>query len=328
MRILIADTNTIPATMYGGTPRVIWYLGKELVKMGHHVEYLVYKGSHCDFAPIIPLDTKKPLSEQIPDSIDIVSFHFEPKDVIKKPYMITIHGNVKDYAELDINTVFVSKNHAKRHGSEAFVYNGMDWEDYGEPDLIGTGDYFHFLGKAAWRVKNVKGAIDTIKLTKNEKLKVLGGKRFNIKMGVRFTFSLRAEFYGMVGGEEKNRLIRHSRGLVFPVRWNEPMGLAIIESLYFGCPVFGTPYGSLPEIVNKDVGFLTNKATVLAEAIENYRVFSRNACHEYARDDFNSRVMAKKYLGLFTRVLDGETLNPVPPKLIEEQKVKFLPWSR
>ncbi|RYE12133.1 MAG: glycosyltransferase family 4 protein, partial [Sphingobacteriales bacterium] len=53
MNILIAHNSVIPAFKYGGTQRVIWWLGKELVKRGHKITYLVAKGSHCDFATII-----------------------------------------------------------------------------------------------------------------------------------------------------------------------------------------------------------------------------------------------------------------------------------
>jgi len=328
MRILIAATNTIPAGTYGGTERVIWYLGKELVKLGHEITYLVNKGSTCDFARVIPLDKKKSTAEQIPADIDVVNFHYGPREKINKPYVVVMHGNTSNCVELDINTIFVSRKHADRYGSNSFIYNGMDWDDYGAPNMEGKGEYFHFLGKASWRLKNVRGAIQVIKMTRREKLAVLGGYRFNIKQGIRFTFSRRVKFYGMVGGEEKNRLIRDSKGLIFPVRWHEPMGLALVESLYFGCPVFGTPYGSLPEIVKGDVGFLTNKASEMTEAVENAGRFSRRRCHEYARDNFNSAKMAKEYIERFTRVLDGETLNSAPPKLKEIQKEKFLPWGR
>ena len=36
---------------------------------------------------------------------------------------------------------------------------------------------------------------------------------------------------------EKGEILNSSKGLVFPVLWHEPFGLAIIESLYYGCPV-------------------------------------------------------------------------------------------
>lgn len=327
MNILIEYNGVIPALKYGGTERAIWYLGKELTKMGHHVTYLVNKGSSCDFAPILFYDKEKPLQEQVPPSTDIIHFLSKNADPIDKPYIVTIQGNVNDQREFDMNTVFVSKDHAARFGSTSFVYNGMDWDDYGKPDLNNKRKYFHFLGDAAWRLKNVKGAIDVINTTKNERLKVLGGTRLNLNMGFRFTISPRVKFYGMVGGEEKNRLLQGSKGLIFPVKWSEPFGIALTESLYFGCPVFGTPYGSLPEIIIKEVGFLSNSKDRLAEEIQNVDRYSRVNCHEYARDVFNSKLMAEAYLKKYEMVLNGEQLNSVAPKLIKIQTEKFLEWN-
>jgi len=327
MNILIAASGVIPAKKYGGTERVIWYLGKELSKMGHKVTFLVSKGSSCDFATVLFYDPARKLSEQIPSSTDIVHFNFEPSEPIEKPYIITLHGNCNDSREFDLNSVFVSKNHASRFGSDSFVYNGLDWDDYGNPDLECKRDSFHFLGKAAWSVKNVQGAIDIIKATKNEELMVLGGHRLNLKMGFRFTLSSRIHFYGMIGGEEKNLLLNKSKGLIFPVRWNEPFGLALIESLYFGCPVFGTSYGSLPEIVNPEVGFLSNRVDELVREIEHADRFSREKCHNYTMEFFNSKKMAVQYLDKYTKVLNGEKLNILPPKLIEKQTEKLLEWK-
>ncbi len=327
MNILIEYAGIIPAIKYGGTERAIWYLGKELTKMGHHVTYLVLKGSSCDFASILFYDREKTLAEQIPPSTDIIHFLSKNAEQIEKPYIVTIQGNVNDQREFDINTVFVSKDHASRFGSDSYVYNGMDWDDYGKPDLFNKRNYFHFLGDAAWRLKNVQGAIDVIKGTKKEKLKVLGGTRLNLNMGFRFTISPRIHFCGMVGGEKKNQLLQGSKGLIFPVKWSEPFGIALTESLYFGCPVFGTPYGSLPEIINEQVGFLSNSKERLSEAVENVDHYSRVTCHEYARDIFNSKKMAEQYLKKYWLVLNGEQLNRLPPKLKKIQSEKFLEWK-
>ena len=327
MNILIVNTGFIPVIKYGGTERVIWYLGKELVKMRHKVTYLVKNGSHCDFATVLFLDPAISLNKQIPENTDIVHLNFQPNEPIVKPFVVTLHGNINDERVLDINTIFVSKNHAERFGSNSFVYNGMDWDDYKKPNLANKKNYFHFLGNAAWRVKNIKGAINIIKDTKAEKLKVLGGTRLNINMGFRFTLSARIRFYGMVGGAKKDLLTGGSKGLIFPVRWHEPFGIAITESLYFGCPVFGTPYGSLPEIVQSDVGFLSAKKTELTEAVENSIQFSTTKCHEYALEYFNSKKMAEAYVEKYLLVLNGNQINERTPKLVAIQSEKFLPFE-
>lgn len=307
MNIVIVEGGVIPAIKYGGTQRVIWYLGKELSKMGHQVTFLAGKGSMCPFAKVIEIDPQKSISSQIPESADVVHLNIPVPQDLRKPYIITMHGNAIA-GDVDPNTVFVSRNHAQRFGCYSYVYNGLDWDDYGKVDLSKPRSGYHFLGKAAWRVKNLKGAISVVKALKGEHLEVLGGYRFNFKMGWRFTFSPKIHFKGMVDDTVKKNVIETSKGLIFPVTWHEPFGLAITETLYFGAPVFGTPYGSLPELVNDDVGFLTNDADELIEHLQSGIAYSPKLCHEYARDCFNSLVMAKEYLKRYEKVVNGQRL--------------------
>ncbi len=131
----------------------------------------------------------------------------------------------------------------------------------------------------------------------------------------------------MVGGELKHSLIQHSKGLLFPVIWHEPFGIAISESLYLGCPVFATPYGSLSELVTDDVGFLSSSSSELALAMENVEDYSRKRCHEYARDQFNSTIMTQNYLALYERVMNGEQLNENQPTLQNTSENRKLPWT-
>ena len=138
---------------YGGTERVIWWLGKMLVKMGHKVSYLVSKGSYCPFAEVYELDTAIPFNSQVPETVDVVHLLTGTNEKPVKPYIITMQGNLNEAVALDRNMVFVSRNHANRYGSDSFVYNCLDVEDYGKPDLITRRHYIHFLANAAWRVK-------------------------------------------------------------------------------------------------------------------------------------------------------------------------------
>ncbi len=326
MHILFEFNGLIPAHGYGGIQRVIWCLGKELHKMGHNITYLVKAGSYCNFANIINYDSHKTLSQQIPDNIDIIHFSHPPIEEIQKPFIITYHGNCTDFNEFNLNTVFVSKNHADRFNSNSYVYNGLDWDEYGKIDFKNKRSYFHFLGKAAWRVKNVRGAIDIIKATDNEKLYVLGGTRLNFKMGFQLILHPRIKFFGMINDAKKLSILKCSKGLIFPVRWHEPFGLAIIESLYCGCPVFGTPYGALPELVSPDFGFLSNQLTDFLDPIANIDSYSREKCHEYALENFNSKKMAESYLEKYTAILNGHNLNSSNPRLKKLPK-KFLEWS-
>jgi glycosyltransferase involved in cell wall biosynthesis len=207
-----------------------------------------------------------------------------------------------------------------------FVHNAIDTADYQVPDLNNKRTHTHFLAKAAWRIKNVKGAIDVATMSGN-KLVVLGGTRLNLKMGLRFTPNLNVRFKGMVGDEAKSVVMNSSKALLFPVLWHEPFGIAIIESLYFGCPVFGTPYGSLPELVPAEVGLLSASKSELAAGLKNVEGFNKQHCREYAADNFNIGKMAAAYMALYEQVLNGQALNSEQPKLINNDQPKYLPWN-
>lgn len=324
MKILIVNNTVLPAVKYGGTERVIWGLGKALNNLGHEVYYLLAKGSSCPFAKAVyEYDETKTLNEQIPEHIDIVHLNFQTNEILKKPYITTFHGNVQSAFTFQVNTVFISANQAKRFNGEVFVYNGLDWNDYPQPLLDNKRNFFHFLGDAAWKVKNVKGAI---KITRqaHEKLYVLGGNRLNLNMGIRFTRDLHVRFKGMVNNEQKATYIQRSKGLVFPVLWHEPFGLAIIESMYFGCPVFGTEYGSLPELITKETGFVSNSISTLAGALTNAGSYNKKICHSYASDNFNASVMAKNYVLLYEKVLNGEQLHAKAPFFSKEDEAKVV----
>ena len=135
MHILIVSNAKIPVSKYGGTERVMWWLGRELVRLGHKVTYVVAAGSLCPFARVLILDPVKDMNQQVPDDVDVVHFQLPVHHFTKKPYIVTVHDNPRNGAALDDNSVFISANHAIRHGSSNFVYNGIDLADYGLPDL-------------------------------------------------------------------------------------------------------------------------------------------------------------------------------------------------
>jgi glycosyltransferase involved in cell wall biosynthesis len=327
MRVLLVSNSSIPVYAYGGTERVMWDLGQALVQLGHQVTYLVAAGSSCPFAKVLVIDPAVDLRRQIPSDIDIVHFQFNPAFDLEAdfdtPYVLTEHGNSAGDKWLPLNSIFVSSNHAQRHSSDQFVHNGLNWDAYGPVDFDLPRRHHHFLGKAAWRVKNVAGAID-VALEADVRLAVLGGNRLNFKRGFRLTWSSKVEFYGMVGGLQKFQLLNASNGLIFPVRWHEPFGLAVIESLFFGCPVFSTPYGSLPELVGPLQGALSNRKSDLVNAIR-HQSFDSRACHHHAVEHFNAVKMARSYIEKYLQVLDGERLSAAHPHT-SERDVR-LPWA-
>jgi hypothetical protein len=315
MNILFVHNGILPASKYGGRERALWWLAKELYNRGHQISILAPKGTVCPFASVLEFDMSRTVDEQIPDDVDLVHVHYSLKEeILRKPYIVTIGGNGKLQEEYAVNSVFLTKNHAERHGATAFVFNGLDIDEYGKPGLFDRRIHVHFLAKAAWKVKNVKGAIYIARKSRH-RIEIIGGSRLNLKMGPRFTLDPNAHFNGMQGGEKKFEIIRNSKALLFPVLWHEPFGIAVIESMYYGCPVFGTPWGSLPEIVTAETGFLSNSYSAHIERLKEVESFDRKKIHEWVCDRFSAKTMTESYLTCYEKVLNGQTLNPAKPKV-------------
>ncbi len=323
MHILQVLNHVIPAARYGGTERVVWWLGKELDRLGHRVTILAPAGSSCPFAQVLPLRPGVGLSSQVPGNVDVVHIHDHRLTAPDLPTLYTFHGNAFAAGSMHQNTVFISADQARRHGGEVFVHNGLDIEEYGQLDWSIPRRELVFLAKAAWKVKNVRDAI-YIARKAGRPIAIAGGTRLNFKMGFRFTLDPNARFLGMVDHARKIDILNRGLALLFPVRWHEPFGLALIESLYFGNPVFGTPFGSLPEIVTEDVGFLSPSRSALIEGLGHLEDFDRRHCHEYVCDRFNSKVMAGNYLGLYEQVCNGESLHATRPSWPDSRESAFL----
>lgn len=327
MKICIVVNSLIPALEYGGIERVVVWLGRGLKELGHQPIFLAKPTSRLDFAEVLPLDVSKSLDSQIPQDTNIVHIHGDIAAPENYPYCYTNHGNARNWQTFDRNTIFCSFKHATNHGGEAFVHLGLDPREYGSPNFENRESApLIFLGKAAWRLKNVRGAISVARKA-SKKIDILGGSRLNFKMGFRCTFDLHANFHGMVGGEKKNKLIRESSGLVFPVLWHEPGATAVIESLYFGKPVFATPYGCLPELVAPHVGALSNVESVLGEAAKDASSYDCREIHHWWSQNFTYKHMTAKYLSYYENILDGQSLHAAPLQS-PPVRTKLLDWKK
>lgn len=325
MHIVLASHTRIPARLYGGTERIILWLGRALSERGHVVGLLAPPGSSWPYGPLSILDPNRPLEAQIPNQADVFHSHIGLDPEFDGKACQTVHGNAAG-VPLHQNSIFVSADHARRHGGTVFVHNGLDPRVYPEPDLAHGGRSLVFLAKAAWKVKNVRGAIRVANRA-GRPLEVLGGYRLNLKMGFRLTLDPNARFHGMVDDAGKAAILSRSAGLLFPVRWHEPFGIAVIEAMYFGLPVFATPYGSLPELVPPHVGHLSDKAEVLVDAIRDIGRFDRAAIHGHFRENFTADRMTERYLQLYERIEAGESLHPTgftAPVALRPKEM--LPW--
>ena len=157
MRIAITSGVRLPVSLYGGIERVIWDLTYELTQLGHEVTLIAPVGTKCEFAKVLSFENVHDIPQKIPSCVDVVHFNTRFFGDFELPHIISIHGNCVFGEKLSNQSVFVSKNQSYRYGSQVYVYNGLNF--HLDSMLSLQRKNFHFLGKAAWRKKNVRGAI-------------------------------------------------------------------------------------------------------------------------------------------------------------------------
>lgn len=121
----------------------------------------------------------------------------------------------------------------------------------------------------------------------------------------------RIEFVGAQRGPAKLRLLASARALLMPISWDEPFGLAAVEALACGTPVIGFRRGALPEIVDDGVtGFLVDDEASLATALDRVVELDPADCRRAASERFSAAAMARGYVQLYERMLDGTPTHP------------------
>jgi len=298
MNIFHYCPKVLPVKKYGGTQRIVVNLMKEQINRGHKVYLLSLAGIHL---PSINVTTiKKPIQnfeDYIPDNIDIVQLYGTPQETPPKPYLVLIEGNGKPGEKFLPNTVFVSRNHAVRHGSTHYIYSGVNLDDFIYREK--KKDYFLFLAKVSWRVKNVDFAIRLAKMM-GFKLIVAGGWRLSFRRNIKFV--------GEVDDKEKAELLAGAKALIFPTNWEEPFGLVTIEALASGTPVITTNKGAMPELVTPDVGFRCNTFEESQEAINRADKISPRKCRERVEENFTAEIMTGKYIKAYEKIIQTGNL--------------------
>tara|TARA_Y100001954_G_scaffold76903_1_gene84428 strand:- start:1363 stop:2346 length:984 start_codon:yes stop_codon:yes gene_type:complete len=315
MKVVFFHNVKLPVLKYGGIERILYWHMVELVKQGHKVVYIGHPESQVQDKGIelIPFDPKKDpdFEHYLPENLDILHLSVNAPVKSSVPYLITVHGNGQIGEVFPENSVFVSKKHAEIHGSDQFIHNALDLDEY--PYIGRSKDKlewkkFAFLAKASWRVKNLNHCVKAIKETKKH-LDILGGRTF---WPSRYVKS-----HGQVGGEEKLKLLSQCDALLFPVRWHEPFGLAMIEAMALGLPVIGSPYGSLPEIIKPNVGVTCQTFEEFQEVVNSQRphFFDPDEIRGYVEERFAIKDYTRKYLELYRQVTKKIPLSPSAPTL-------------
>ena len=308
MHIVHVSPWRLPVDRYGGSSRVLWWLARAQIRSGDQVCLFAPPGTWLPGAKCIevPEPPSAPgftrwILERLPSDTDIVHWQRMPALAPAIPWVVTVHGNSPGELAPHPNKIFISRSHAARGGSEAFVYNGLDPREFLFRET--KDDYLLFLGKVGRPSKGVRWALEVAARTGSE-LVVAGGHRWDLRKTGGFWRSLsrRVHFLGEVAGWKKAELLAGARALLFPIQWEEPFGLVMIEALVSGTPVLATPRGAAAEVLTSKVGIFCSTIDEFCAAVRHVGDISPRDCRRHVLDHFTCEHMAAGYRNWYERM--------------------------
>lgn len=314
MKIALLHNSTLPPKTYGGIERIVMSLAKEYQRQGHSVVLYCKDGSQTGFEfKALPVGySGEELSSDFFKDIDFLHshqpLHFEPSI----PFLVTIHGNGHEAEKYWPNTNFLSQSHARNHHAKHYIYNGVDLSHY--PFVEKKEDFFVFLAKTTWRVKNLKTAIalaNDLKFT----LQVMGGSGRSTRY---------VKYNGLTDENKKLQLLSKAKALIYPTNWDEPCAAAPLEALACGTPVITTPNGCMPELVKPGTGFVCSTYQGMKDAVENIDQISQKNCRQSVEKFFSLERMAQDYLNMMATIQEKGSLDHQPRYQFNSKSVQYV----
>ncbi|MGZ4231863.1 MAG: glycosyltransferase family 4 protein [Solirubrobacteraceae bacterium] len=324
---------SVPAPGYGGVESVVSTLTEALVRRGHHVTLFCAPGSVSRATVVTLLKESHP--DEIERSlyeVDHVGRAFDEIDLatngdrfdvvhdhcgftglamagrIDTPLVHTLHGpftaqTAAFYAAHGHKGTLVGISRAQlasappELGSIAVIPNPIDLRVW--PLQERKGDYLLWVG----RMTPEKGPHRAIAAARAVDVPlVLAGV---IQPGQQAFFDREVaphidgeavSFVGEVGGSAKRSLFARARGLLMPIRWNEPFGMVMLEALACGTPVIAFSEGAACELVIEGkTGFLVDDVRAMADAIGQLPRIDAKDCRAWVSQHCDIEVVAAAY---------------------------------
>jgi glycosyltransferase involved in cell wall biosynthesis len=324
----------VPPALYGGTEQVVHSQVVGFERAGHEVMLFTTGDSTCPVPRrhLLPTSEGQRIGQVVPELRHVLSAYeaVEGYDVVHDHTMAgpvygecrpdlrvvtTSHGPLDGeladlYRRVAPRVPLIAISHAQRRPAPdipvaAVIHHGVDQADF---PLGQGGDYCLFLGRMA----PDKGAHRAIAAARQAGVPlVLAGKmreppeQLFFERRVAPLLGDDTPYLGEVSHEEKLRLLAGARATLFPIRWNEPFGLVMLESLACGTPVIAFAEGAAPEVIaDGETGLLCGDESEMAEAILKADAIERRACRAAVEGYFSVDRMVAQHLELFEALLD------------------------
>ncbi|MBK9739972.1 MAG: glycosyltransferase family 4 protein [Actinobacteria bacterium] len=260
--------------------------------------------------------------ERAPE-FDVLANHFDflpltYSRLVRTPVVTTIHGFSSErivpvFRAYDDIGHFVSISDADRHPDlhyAATIHHGIDTTQFTFSPTVGA--YLLFLG----RIHPDKGTDLAIEIARLAGMPLIIAGIVQDEAYYRDVVSplidgVRVTYVGPVGPAERDVLLGGAAALLHPIRFAEPFGLSVVESLATGTPVIAYPLGSMPELLEDGAtGFLVDDVDAAVQSVAKISEIDRAHCRAVAETRFSADRMIDDYLGLFARILDESPARP------------------
>ena len=189
------------------------------------------------------------------------------------------------------------------------ILHGIDVDTFSFGER--PGDYLLFLGRFA----PMKGADRAIEAARRaDRRLVLAGKVDAADADhVREVIEPQIDgdqirWVGEADAAEKRDLLSNAAALLFPIEWDEPFGLVMVEALASGTPVIGFRRASVPEVIDDGrTGFVVDGVDGMTEAIGRIAAIDRRDCRLTAERRFGYARMVDDVEAMYASVLERAT---------------------
>src|SRR6188472_199281 len=329
----------VPPTGYGGIELVVSLLADGLVDAGHDVT-LFASGDSLTKANLSYIFEQAPselIGRTLPeirhalacyeraDEFDVINDHSGIPaaalgGAVQTPVLHTIHGPLDTHeaqhaysaiAEVSPSVGLISISENQRRPMPdlpwaATIPNAIDLSLY--PCKPHRGDYLLFLG----RFSPDKGAHRAIAVAMELGLPLkMAGKNREPKERQYYKEFVEPhvghggiEYLGEVTHGEKVELLQDARATLFPIEWEEPFGLVMVESMACGTPVIATRHGAVPEVIDDGrSGVIVNTYREMASALDRADELDPMECRAYVEERFAPERMVGDYLAAYAAAL-------------------------
>lgn len=231
---------------------------------------------------------------------------------VNQPMVLTLHGphvpELSDfYAQFpEVNYVCISDAQRQMETMPKMrtIHHGIDLDLYRLVEQ--KQQYLSFIGRIA-PLKGTHLAIEVAKRT-GVPLKIAGDVQpanreyFERKIKPEIDGEL-VQYIGLADLAAKNELLGNSMAMLFPIQWNEPFGLVMVEAMACGTPVLAMPGGSVPEVVSDGVsGYICRTVRQMARRVKELN-FNAADVRRYVEEKFSVERMVKNYVALYEEIL-------------------------